>query len=224
MNEQRQSVAAIVAAYNEEPTIGPIVETLVNSRLFRDVIVISDGSTDRTADIAKAAGASLVHQFPWKHGKGAAMMHGVAHTDAPILFFLDADLKGLTVEHLKCILEPVLAGTLAMCVGIRDRGPIGMSLAKVLPLIGGERAMVRRVFEDVPDRFMQGFMVESAMNYYCRSHKLPYGTVPLYGLKIRRKMQKVGFRKGLFEYLGMGYQIVRAMVIVRLARLRKEFV
>lgn len=224
MTSDRQAVAAIVAAYNEEPTIGPIVETLVSSGLFRDVIVISDGSTDRTTDISKAAGASLVHQFPWKHGKGAAMMHGVAHTDAPILFFLDADLKGLTVEHLKRILEPVLSGKLSMCVGIRDRGPIGMTLAKYLPLIGGERAMVRRVFEDVPDRLLQGFMVESSMNYYCRSHGLPYGTVPLYGLKIRRKMQKVGFRKGLFEYIGMGYQIIRAMVIVRLARIRGEFI
>ncbi len=219
-----RSVAAIVAAYNEAVTIGPIVETLRASNLFRDIIVISDGSTDQTAEIARAAGASLVHQFPWKHGKGAAMMHGVSHTDAPILFFLDADLHGLSVPHLTQILDPVRTGRLAMCVGIRDRGWFGMKLAAHLPLIGGERAMNRHVFENIPDKYLQGFMVEGALNYYCRSHKLPYGTVELSGLKIRRKMQKVGFWKGLKEYIRMDYQVWKAMIIVRLARWRGEFV
>lgn len=219
-----RQVSAIIAAYNEEPTIGPIVETLVSSKLFRDVIVISDGSTDQTAEAARAAGATMVHQFPWKHGKGSAMLHGVAHTDAPMLFFLDADLKGLTVEHLKRLLKPVTSGKLAMSVGIRDRGFFLMKLAAHLPLIGGERVMNRRVFEDIPDRFLQGFMVEGALNYYCRSHKLPYGTVELPGLHIRRKMQKVGFWKGLNEYVHMSYQVWRAFVIVRIARLRGEFV
>ena len=217
-------VAAIVAAYNEEETIGPIIKTLVDSKLFRDVILISDGSTDHTAEIARREGATLVHQMPWKHGKGAAMMHGVAHTDAPLLFFLDADLKGLRVDHLKLILDPVLKGKLAMCVGIRDRGKLAMKLAARLPLIGGERAMQRRIFEDIPDKFMQGFMVESAMNYFCRSHKLPYGTVELPGLHIRRKMQKVGFWKGLKEYVHMDYQIAKAMLTVRLGRFRGEFI
>jgi glycosyltransferase involved in cell wall biosynthesis len=216
-------IAAIVAAYNEEPTIGPIVKTLVTSHLFRDVIVISDGSTDRTADIARENGASLVHQFPWKHGKGAAMMHGVAHTDADILFFCDADLRGLKKAHLEALLRPVLQGTLVMTVGLRDRGAFIMKLTAFLPLIGGERAMLRHVFEDIPDRYLQGFMVESALNYYCRSRKLPYGTIELPGLHIRRKMQKVGIWKGLLEYLHMWWQIAKAMTIVRVARLGGKF-
>lgn len=219
-----QAVAAIVAAYNEEPTIGPVIETLVKSKLFRDVIVISDGSTDRTAEVAKQAGASLVHQFPWKHGKGAAMMHGVSHTDAPVLFFADADLIGLAAEHLKKILEPVLSGKLSMCVGIRDRGKVMMKVSSHMPLIGGERALNRWIFEDIPDKYLQGFMVEVALNYYCRAHKLPYGTVELPGLKIRRKMQKVGFKKGLKEYFWMDYQIIKAMYLVRMARIKGEFI
>ncbi|MFA4954479.1 MAG: glycosyltransferase family 2 protein [Patescibacteria group bacterium] len=219
-----QSVAAIIAAYNEEPTIGAIVKTLVESRLFRDVVVISDGSTDRTAEISRQEGATLVHDLPWKHGKGAALLHGLAHTDAAIIFFLDADLKGLTREHLLKILNPVTQGRLAMCVGIRDRGKLAMKLTPYLPLIGGERVLSRRIIEDIPDKYVQGFMVESAMNYYCRFHKLPYGTVELPGLTIRRKMQKVGFLKGAKEYLKMGFQIAKAMFLVRLGRLKGEIV
>ncbi|MBU1348709.1 glycosyltransferase family 2 protein [Patescibacteria group bacterium] len=223
MNTSAKPVAAIVAAFNEEKTIGPIVKTLADSGRFRDVIVISDGSTDHTADIARQNGASLVHQFPWKHGKGAAMMHGVSHTDAPVIFFCDADLHGLSVEHLDTVMKPVLDGKMAMCVGIRDRGTFLMKVSALLPLIGGERALERRVFEDIPDRYLQGFMVEGAMNYYCRSRRLPYGTVELPGLTIVRKMQKVGFWKGLKEYIHMGWQIWKAILVVRLARLRGDF-
>lgn len=221
MNES--PVAAIIAAYNEETTIGPIVQTLAASKKFRDVIVISDGSTDKTAEIARQNGASLVHQLPWKHGKGSALLHGVSHTDAPVLFFCDADLIGLRAEHLKRILEPVMKGKLSMCVGIRDRGKLIMKISAYLPLIGGERAMSRNIFEDIPEKFLNGFMVESALNYYCRSRKLPYGTVELPGLGIRRKMQKVGFWKGLGEYAHMDWQVLKAMVIVRLARLGGKF-
>lgn len=217
------NVAAIVAAFNEESTIGPIVKALAESGRFREVIVISDGSTDRTAEIARMNGASLVHQLPWKHGKGSALMHGVAHTDAEILFFCDADLIGFSAEHIDRVLNPVLNGKLAMCVGLRDRGGFIMKLSAHLPLIGGERAMRRHVFEDIPDKYLHGFMVESALNYYCRSRKLPYGTVELPGLGIRRKMQKVGFWKGLMEYIHMDWQVMKAMVIVRVARMGGGF-
>ena len=54
-----------------------------------------------------------------------------------------------------------MEGKLEMCVGIRDRGWLGRKIAKHLPLIGGERALRRRVFEDIPDEFLKGFMVES---------------------------------------------------------------
>lgn len=223
MIDPRSSVTAIVSAYNEEPTIGAVVKTLVDSGLFRDVIVISDGSTDRTWQVAKDAGASLVHQFPWKHGKGAAMQHGVAHTDTPLIFFCDADLIGLTVEHLRSVIEPVRNGQAVMCVGLRDRGRFLVRLSQYLPLIGGERCLRREVFESVPDAYLQGYMVETAMNEYCRVHGLPVTTRPLWGLHIRRKMQKVGFVRGLKEYASMGMQMQKAKWIIRVARWQKKF-
>ncbi len=219
----KQVAAAIVAAYNEEPTIGQIVRTLVDSHLFRDVIVISDGSTDATAEKAVAAGATLVHQFPWKHGKGAAMMHGVAHTDAPILFFLDADLKGLGQKHLESLLMPVLKGECDMSVGLRDRGRFLTALTRFLPLISGERVLNRRIFEDIPDKYLKGFMVETALNYYCRIHRLRICRREMPGLNMRKKMQKVGFLKGLKEYIVMGIQMIRATLIIRYGKFRGDF-
>ena len=208
-------VAAIVPAFNEEKTIGGVVKTLKSSPLLSEVIVISDGSKDKTAEIAREAGADLVHEFPWRHGKGSAMAHGVTHTDSPILFFADADLSGFTVKHIEDIVTPVLKGKCAMNVGLRDRGRFLMWLSQYLPLIGGERAMLRKVFTDIPDYYMKGFKAESALNYYCRANKLSYCTAEMPGIKIVKKITKFGFWGGLKEYLKMSWQIIKAMTEVR---------
>ncbi len=216
-------VAAVVPAYNEEKTIADVVGALRASPLIAEVIVVSDGSTDATAARARAAGATLVHELPIRAGKGRAVQHGVAHTDAPILFFCDADLIGLRPEHVQSVLEPVISGRLAMCVGLRDRGRWMMKLEKHLPLIAGERALHRTLFEQIPSKYLQGFKLEAALNYACRSRGLAYGGVPLWGLGIRRKMQKVGFWKGLREYARMYVQVVGAMIAVRIAARRGTF-
>src|SRR5690242_18008513 len=106
-------VAAVVPAYNEETTIGQVVKILKDSKLFSEVVVVTDGSTDRTVSRAKKAGADKVVHFPFRLGKGNAMDVGVANTSAPIIFFADADLLGFKITHIKKVLEPVLNGEAA---------------------------------------------------------------------------------------------------------------
>lgn len=221
--EGQPKVAAIVVAHNEAATIDGVVRPIVQSALFHEVIVISDGSTDDTARRARLSGATLVYELPVKGGKGAAVLHGITLTDAPILFFADADLYGLQKEHLEAILRPVVDGKKVMNVGMRDRGAFLMWLTSHLPLIGGERALARPVIEDIPPKFLRGYMLEAAISYHCRIDGLPYGTVPCPGLTIRRKMQKVGFWRGLGEYIVMVFQILKAMVLVRVAHIRGQF-
>lgn len=215
-------VAAIVPAYNEEPTVAGVVESLRSSPLIQEVIVVCDGSTDATAERARSAGAT-VYELPRNSGKGAAMLHGLTHTDASVVAFFDADLIGLEPDHVERLVLPVLSGSRVMNVGIRDRGPLVTRLTRHLPLIGGERVMLRQVVEGIPPEYLQGFMIESALNYYCRSRKLPYGTVFLPGLGIRRKYQKVGWKRGVIEYAKMAWQIAAAMTAVRVGRVLKRF-
>jgi len=217
-----KKVTAIVPAYNESKTISSIVKVLKSSKHVGQVIVVSDGSTDNTDEIAHEAGADKVFQLPIKKGKGAAMQHGVAHADGEVIAFFDADLKGLDVDHIERIILPVASGAKIMNVGLRDRGKLTMALMHYLPLIGGERAMQRHVFESIPDKFLQGFMIESALNYFCRSRGYSYGGVNLPGLKIVHKYEKVGWAKGVREYVSMGWEVVKAMIRVRIAyRLNK---
>ena len=214
-------IAAIIPAFNEEKTVANVIGPLLASKIFDEVIVICDGSTDNTAAAARAAGATTVHELPVNHGKGGALAHGLTHTDAPIVAFFDADLTGLTPEHAKTLVNPVLAGEKVMLAGWHDRGPVGNFLQRFMPLIGGERAMRREVFESIPTKYVRGYMIEAATDYYCRANGYPYGAVLLSGLNMRKKYQKVGWGRALGEYAHMYYQVAKAILMVRLHA--KEF-
>lgn len=215
------SVVAIIPAFNEEATIASVVAVLKSSPLIQEVIVVSDGSTDQTADFAQRAGARVYQKT--KGGKGQALLHGLRRTQAEVVVFCDADLRGLTVEHLRLLLDPVLSGRLQMHVGRRDRGALVNAISRHLPLISGERAMRREVMEQIPAHFLQGYMVESSLNYFCRSRHLAYGSVLLPGLSIRRKFEKVGWLRASGQYARMSVEVLRAMVMVRVARWRGLF-
>lgn len=216
------NIAAIIPAFNEEKTVAQVIRPLLASPYISEVIVICDGSTDRTAEVAKAAGAT-VHELPVNRGKGGAMLHALTHTDAPIIAFFDADLRGFSIEHIEQLVLPVINGSRIMNIGLRDRGKIFTILEKHLPLISGERVLHRRVLENIGPKFLKGFMIESSLNYFCRTRGYAYGTVVLRGLSIRRKYEKVGYCRGVIEYILMSHQILKALISVRFAHFFGKF-
>lgn len=207
----KNQIAAIVPAYNEELTVGTVVRTLVKSGFFCEVIVVSDGSTDRTVECAREAGASKIITSDQKLGKGLAMRRGALATDAPFIFFCDADLLGLRVEHVSSLIEPVLSGAVGMCVDLHDRGTRITWLMRYLPLIGGERALSREWFLMIPEKFLRGYRVEIAMNAFMRARGLKIKAIKLEGLRIRSKMQKIGFWRGCIAYIKMTLELAHAL-------------
>lgn len=212
---QALRVAAVVPAYNEEETVADVVEVLRATPAVQEVIVVSDGSTDDTKRVAKQAGAYVLH-LPTQHGKGGAMLHGVAHTDASVILFCDADLYGLRTDHVEDMLLPVMSGSRAMNVGLRRKHTLVDWLQPHLPLISGQRAMRRRVIEGLPPEHAQGFMIEAALNYYCRINGWAYGTVFLQGIDIRQKYDKVDPVTANLQYIKMTFDILKAMFFVRM--------
>ena len=83
------------------------MRTLRAARGIDEVIVVSDGSADRTAEEAQAAGARVI-SLRENVGKGGAVKMGAAATRAGILFLCDADFVGLQPTHVERILAPVL--------------------------------------------------------------------------------------------------------------------
>lgn len=215
------TVAAIVPAFNEEKTVGRVVRTLKATPCIGEVVVASDGSTDRTAEEAEAAGADRVLRLPRNLGKAGAVKAAASATSADILFLVDADLVGLEPAHVARLVAPVADGRLMMCAGLRDRGRWITRILAHLPLLSGERALRRGVLDGVPDRFLKGFRLEIALNWRCRAAGLPYGSVPTLGVDQVRKIEKRGPFRGLLGYAVMMWEIAEAMVRVRFAK--REF-
>ncbi len=220
--KKKLKVAAIVPAYNEEKAIGNVLEQLLKAKELDEIILACDGSTDKTAEIGMSFGVKVL-KSP-KEGKGQAMREAVEQTDAEIIAFFDADLIGLVPEHVSQLVEPILKNEAAMVVGIRDRlGETPSFLIKIDPLLafGGERALKRSIFESVPEKFGQGFAIETALNYYCKLNKLPVLYVKLKGLDIVMKEKKVGMVKGFWERLEMHWYIRKMRFLMK--RHKEEF-
>ncbi len=110
-------VTVIIPARNEELTVGLVVRECLN--YVATVIVVEGGSTDRTAEIATAAGARVVRDQGL--GKGAALRLGVDHVTTPIVVFVDADGSHDPID-IPMLAAPIKAGLADHVTGSRLLG------------------------------------------------------------------------------------------------------
>ena len=209
-------VAAIVPAYNEGATLREVLSVLKAAPSIDEVLVVSDGSTDDTVEIARSLGLRTIH-LRQNQGKGRAMEIGVAHTDAEILLFVDADILNLTVDLIQRLIEPVLSGHSDMNVGIRHRGrPLNAIQDRTGPLLSGVRCLRREIFEAVPDSHLEGFAVETGLNWACDQLGCRTTTTVMYNLKHLVKEKKRGLIQGLYARYRMFAAVFGAYLVLQL--------
>jgi dolichol-phosphate mannosyltransferase len=110
-------ITAVVPARNEEITVGLVVRECL--KYAAQVIVVEGGSTDRTAEIAAAAGAVVIRDQGL--GKGAALRLAVTHVTTPICVFVDADGSHDPVD-IPMLAAPIKAGLAEHVTGSRLLG------------------------------------------------------------------------------------------------------
>jgi glycosyltransferase involved in cell wall biosynthesis len=113
-------VSVIIAALNEEAAIGKVIEA-VPKDLAGEIVVVDNGSKDRTAEIAAAAGARVVHEpVP---GYGRAFRAGLRSISprCEIVVFLDGDGSDCP-EMMDRLVTPIVEGKAEFVIGSRTRG------------------------------------------------------------------------------------------------------
>ncbi|SRR5216683_262043 len=179
-------VAVVIPARNESDRIGATVTAAAGLPWVDLVVVVDDGSTDRTADAAHRAGAAVMRHAR-NRGKGAAMETGAEavrlldereHRACPRhLLFLDADLAE-TAGDAAPLADPVLAGEADMTIAVFKSTVklgghgfvVGLSGAGIQRATGwrpaqplnGQRCLTRAAFEAARP-LASGFGVETAL-------------------------------------------------------------
>jgi len=111
-------ISVIIPAVDEEEAIGLVIAEIPS--LVQEVIVVDNGSRDRTAEVARAAGARVVSEP--RRGYGRACLAGIAAADRPDVFvFLDGDRSDYPAQ-LEDVVAPVLEGRADMVIGSRNLG------------------------------------------------------------------------------------------------------
>jgi glycosyltransferase involved in cell wall biosynthesis len=115
-------VAVVMPALNEEQAIGKVIAAI--PPWIDRILVVDNGSTDRTGGVARRAGARVVREP--QRGYGAACLAGIAEVgEADVIVFLDADFSDHP-EEMALLVDPILSGTHALVIGARvpDKGAL----------------------------------------------------------------------------------------------------
>lgn len=115
----KPKVSAVIPAYNEEETISEVVERTL--RYVDEVIVVDDGSLDKTADKAHEAGAKVV-KLGENRGILQATVRGFREAEGEIIVTLDADGQH-SPDEIPRLLEPILRGEADLVLGQRPSLP-----------------------------------------------------------------------------------------------------
>jgi glycosyltransferase involved in cell wall biosynthesis len=111
VNNPDKNISAIVPFYNEERSLGGVVDVLISSGIFSEIILVNDGSTDSSVkNILKYSEDIILIDNVNNMGKGYAVSEGIKRSSCDIVIFIDADLLKITPKHLQSLVDPLIKG------------------------------------------------------------------------------------------------------------------
>lgn len=172
-----KTITVVIPAYNEEDRIVVTLQAVQSLEADVQIIVVNDGSSDRTSELAQKQGVQVV-DLKDNRGKGGAMNAVVPLLDTDIIVFIDGDLGSSAAEAYK-IIDPVLNDCCDLCIAAfpppTKKGGFGLvkgTAARVIHKVGnievtaplsGQRAMTRQVLQAVTP-FEEAYGVELGMS------------------------------------------------------------
>ena len=192
---QGLNVALVVPCFNEEVAIGTVIRDFREAMPSLDIFVFDNASTDKTAEVARAAGAKVIH-VPLK-GKGNVVRRMFADVEADIYVMVDGDAT-YHAPSLPAMVSKLIAERLDMVVGCRETPKEVAAAAyrqghqfgnKMLTksiswifggqftdMLSGYRVFSRRYVKSFP-ALSRGFEIETELTVHALELRMPYGEV-----------------------------------------------
>lgn len=193
----KQFLSVVLPAKNESEAIGETIRTIHSLGIVDEILVINDGSTDTTQQVAEQAGA-IVISHPYSKGNGAAIKTGARAAQGDIIVFMDADGQH-NPQDIPRLLQKIEDGY-DLVVGARQKGSqasLGRGLAnslynslasymtekRVEDLTSGFRAVRAEKFREFLYLLPNGFSypTTSTMAFFRAGYSVTY--VPIYAAK-----------------------------------------
>lgn len=205
------SFTCLIPAFNEAERLPGVLAAVVGHPRFDRVLVVDDGSSDRTGDVAFEHGAELL-RAPTNGGKTRALRLGLTTIRTSHVVLIDADLLGLTPAVIDQLIAPVVVGKAYASVSLRGNAPwvwrrIGIDY------ISGERVLPMALIADrleALDR-LRRFGFEVFLNELLVASGRPIAIVPWPGVASPAKSAKRGLWRGLLADAGMLADIARTI-------------
>jgi glycosyltransferase involved in cell wall biosynthesis len=168
--EEKRRVSVVIPACNEEKVIGEIISELKRLPFISEILVVDDGSSDKTAEIAKNGGARVI-RHPYNKGNGAAVKTGIRNASGEIVVLMDGDGQHNPQDTEKLVSK---LDEYDLVVGARGKGyfsPLGrkwgnsllarlasfLTGVKIPDLTSGFRAAGRKYLLEFVHLFPNGF-------------------------------------------------------------------
>jgi glycosyltransferase involved in cell wall biosynthesis len=211
LGQQEKSLSVILPARNEALSVGQTVAEIRAQCPDAEVIVVDDGSTDTTAQVAEAAGARVI-RHPYGMGNGAAVKIGARAARGEILVFMDADGQHNPADVPRLLAK--LEEGYDMVVGARSRGSqasVGRGIAnrlynrlasymtghRVLDLTSGFRAVRADKFREFLYLLPNGFSYPTTITMAFFRSAYPVAYVPIHAARRGGKSHLSPLRDGV---------------------------
>lgn len=224
-NDKTIKISAIIPAFNEEKNIIKVLIPLKRVEAIKEIIVISDGSTDDTVKLVRKFGNAKVISLPYNVGKTKAVTRGVIEAENPTILFCDADLINLNEKHLSDLITKYCEGFEMVIMDKGSQPWIFRSVLKSVPAVSGTRILDKELFFKIPFKDSDRFQLEIRINDYILEHSLPFAVTSAEEIYDLRKFVKYHFLEGLILDLKGGLEVLASdglpSVFKNLATFRK---
>jgi len=199
------TISVIIPAFNEEKTVGGVVEPLLKSRKIDEIICVNDGSSDRTAKVLKKFGKKIILiDLNKNFGKGYALAKGIEKTNGEVVVFIDSDLIGVKPEHIGQLVNPLTNGDYKIVLGSTGgTRKFGIYAA----MLTGERAYWRKDLIPLLPKFRNSRLgVETYLNHVFKKAKRKMVDLDVIHLE---KYEKLSSFDASMSYIQEGVEIIR---------------